>query len=70
MKHYKKEAWQRKKMPVVLSCKKKKKMKINGDSQRNPQFDHGYVGKFIFLRQHLASKETLKSFIEQVVSNG
>lgn len=68
MKHYKKEAWQRKKMPVVLSCKKK--MKINGDSQRNPQFDHGYVGKFIFLRQHLASKETLKSFIEQVVSNG
>lgn len=45
-------------------------MKINGDSQRNPQFDHGYVGKFIFLRQHLASKETLKSFIEQVVSNG
>lgn len=45
-------------------------MKINGDSQRNPQFDRGYVGKFIFLREHLASKETLKSFIEQVVSNG
>lgn len=52
-------------MPVVLSWKK-----INEDSQRNPQFDPGYVGKFVFLRQHLAPKETLKSFIEQVVSNG
>lgn len=55
----------KKKMPVVLSWKK-----INEDSQRNPQFDPGYVGKFVFLRQHLAPKETLKSFIEQVVSNG
>lgn len=66
----KKKHGKEKKCQWCSAAKKKKKMKINGDSQRNPQFDHGYVGKFIFLRQHLASKETLKSFIEQVVSNG
>lgn len=60
MKGYEKEV--RKKKKLVLSWKKKRK-------KRKPQFDSGYVGKFIFLSQSLASEETLKSFIEQVVSN-
>lgn len=60
MKGYEKEV-RKKKKKLVLSWKKKKK--------RKPQFDSGYVGKFIFLSQSLASEETLKSFIEQVVSN-
>lgn len=56
-----KKKWEKKKK-LVLSWKKKRK-------KRKPQFDSGYVGKFIFLSQSLASEETLKSFIEQVVSN-
>lgn len=55
-----KKKWEKKKSWCSVEKKKKK---------RKPQFDSGYVGKFIFLSQSLASEETLKSFIEQVVSN-
>lgn len=65
MKGYEKEV-RRKKKKAGAHLKKKKKRVI---TWRKPQFDSGYMGKFIFLSQSLASEETLKSFIEQVVSN-